>query len=120
MIAHSQDDFDIPYSHSRTLIDKLLEPFLPEQTIQLPTSPGASLSSEDFAAFTKSQQDRRVARSALVRKTEIPNFGVIEEFVGSDASDLKVVYVETFWGAHAKVGAQEGVQDEIGKLFKLL
>ena len=55
-----------------------------------------------------------------MRKTEIPNFGVVEEFVGSDASDLKVVYVETFWGAHAKVGAQEGVQDEIGKLFKLL
>ncbi|KAI0088490.1 alpha/beta-hydrolase [Irpex rosettiformis] len=118
LIAHSQDDFDIPHSHSRTLIDKLLEPFLPEQGVELPSAPGSSLSSEDFAAFTKAQEERRVARSALVRKTEIPNFGVVEEFEGKNAS--KVVYVESFWGSHAKVGTQEGIQDEIGKLFDLL
>lgn len=117
LIAHSQDDFNIPYSHSRTLIDKLLDPLLPEQSLELPSAPGAVFSSEDFAAFTKARDDRRAARSALVRKTEIPSFGVVEEFEGHNAP--RVVYVEAFWGSHAEVGLQEGVQDEIQKFFNL-
>ncbi|KAI0088489.1 Alpha/Beta hydrolase protein [Irpex rosettiformis] len=114
LIAHSHDDDDIPYEHSRTLIDKLLDPLLPV----LASATDSSLSPEDFAAFTKAQGDRRDAKNALVRKTDIPNFGTVEEFNGQNAP--KVVYVECFWGKHIDVGMQEGVQDEIGKLFDLL
>lgn len=53
-----------------------------------------------------------------MRKTEVPNFGTIEEFNGHNVP--RVVYVETFWGSHAQVGMQEGVQDEMGALFGLL
>ncbi|KAI0345650.1 alpha/beta-hydrolase [Trametopsis cervina] len=118
LIAHSQGDFDIPHSHSQTLIDRLLDPLLPAVTVQLPSAPGSPFSSEDFAAFAKARDDRLAARSALTRKTEIPSFGVVEEFEGHKAP--RVVYVETFWGSHARVGVQEGVHDEMGKLFNLL
>jgi abhydrolase domain-containing protein 12 len=118
LIAHSQDDFDVPSSHSHTLVDKLLDPLLPKRTIELPDAPGAQFPAEDLAAFTKEQKDRRTARSALVRKTEVPNFGIVEEFDGHKAP--RVVYVEAFWGGHAQVGLQEGVQDEIAKLYNLL
>ncbi|KAI0682806.1 alpha/beta-hydrolase [Cytidiella melzeri] len=117
LIAHAQDDYDVPHSHARTLVDKLLEPLLPQMTVDLPSAPGSSFSSEDFAAFSKERDARLAARNALVRKTEVPNFGVIEEFEGHKSH--RVVYVETFWGSHALLGAQEGVQDEIGKLFDL-
>lgn len=61
-------------------------------------------------------------RSTLVHKREIPGFGVVEEFDrdGPDGNgDRKVVYVETFWGSHSRIGLQEGVQEEIARTFKL-
>ena len=73
-------------------------------------------SSEEYAAFLDAQKQRRVARSELVRKVEVPSFGTIEEFDGSAG---KVVYVETFWGKHNEVGLQEGVQDVIASTFRL-
>ena len=77
---------------------------------------------EEFAAFTQAQTDRREARLAVVKKREILNFGVIEEFErdGPDGSgERKVVYVEAIWGNHANIGLHEGVQDEIARVFRL-
>jgi abhydrolase domain-containing protein 12 len=116
LIVHSQDDMEIPYSHSQTLIDKLLDPLLPLSTVSFPTAPGAHLSTEELLAFRKEQEARSLKRGEIVKKTDVPNFGMVEEFKGLQAP---VVYAETFWGAHAQVGLQEGVQDEMGKLFKL-
>lgn len=116
LIAHSQDDMDIPYSHSKTLIDKFLEPLLPARTVQLPSAPGIHLSTEDFLAFRQEQEARNAKRGEIVKKTEVPGFGIVEEFKGLKAP---VVYVESFWGTHARVGLQEGVQDEMAKLFRL-
>lgn len=96
----------------------LLEPLLPELPVNLPTAPGIPFTSEQFSAFTKAQNDRREVKSALVRKTEIRNFGTLEEFNGHNAP--RVVYLETFWGSHSEIGVQEGVQDEIGRVFDLL
>lgn len=96
----------------------LLEPLLPARPVELPSSPGSPFTSEQFATFTRAQHERRQARSALVRKREIPNFGVIEEFDGHKAP--RVLYVETFWGSHAHIGSQEGVQDEMGRFFEFL
>ena len=115
LLAHSQDDLDIPYEHSRTLLDTLLDPHLP-LAFSLPDSPSIIPSSEEYAAFLDAQKQRRAARSELVRKVEVPSFGTIEEFDGSAG---KVVYVETFWGKHNEVGLQEGVQDVIASTFRL-
>ncbi len=115
LIAHSQDDMEIPYHHSRTLLDKLLDPHLPE-AISLPASPDVLLTKEEYTAYLEAEKQRRAVRSGLVRKTELPTFGTIEEFDGTAG---KVVYVETFWGKHNEVGLQEGVQDVIASTFRL-
>ncbi|KAI0629835.1 alpha/beta-hydrolase [Trametes polyzona] len=115
-IAHSQNDMDIPHSHSRTLLDVLLDPHLPTSPVSFPATPDQILNSEDYAAYTEAQKQRHTARSELVRKIEVPTFGTIEEFDGSAG---KVVYVETFWGAHNDVGLQEGVQDVMASTFSL-
>lgn len=96
----------------------LLEPLLPVLPVDLPSSPGSPFTSEQFAAFTQAQNERREARSALVRKTEITNFGTMEDFEGHNAP--RVLYLETYWGSHAHIGAQEGVQDVIGSFFEFL
>ncbi|OJT09961.1 Monoacylglycerol lipase ABHD12 [Trametes pubescens] len=116
LIAHSQNDMDIPHSHSRTLLDVLLDPHLPSSPISLPATPDQILGSADYTTYIEAQKLRREKRSELVRKLEVPTFGVIEEFDGTAG---KVVYVETFWGAHNDVGLQEGVQDIITNTFRL-
>ena len=115
LLAHSQDDPEIPYQHSRTLLDKLLDPHLPV-AISLPPNPDMTYTKEQYAEFLENQKQRNAKRSELVRKVEIPNFGTVEEFDGTAG---KVVYVETFWGSHNLVGLQEGVQDVIASTFRL-
>lgn len=115
LIAHSTDDYDIPHSHSRTLLDKLLDPLLPPD-VPLPDSPGSAISHEHFQAFTEAQKRRREARTTLVRKVKVPAFGTVEHF---DSAYGTVVYVEANWGSHSKIGLQEGVQDVIASTFDL-
>ena len=69
-----------------------------------------------YQAYMESVRRRKEARTLLVKKTEIPNLGIVEEF---EARNGKVVYVEAMWGGHNVVGLQEGVQDEIAKMFRL-
>lgn len=116
LVAHSQDDVEIPHAHAKTLIDALLDPLLPALTVQLPSAPGTTLTTEEFLAFRKQQEERSARRGEIVKTTSVPNFGVVEEFKGLS---VPVVYVETFWGSHARVGLQEGVQDQMAKLFGL-
>ncbi|OCH91092.1 alpha/beta-hydrolase [Obba rivulosa] len=114
-IAHATDDVEIPHAHSRTLLDNLLDPFLPPSVL-LPSAPGAPLSKEAHAAFIESQAKRKEARNALVKKIDIPTLGTVEEFEGSFG---RVVYLESMWGTHNKVGLQEGVQDVMATMFDL-
>lgn len=115
LIAHSSSDVDIPHTHSHTLIENLLNPLLPP-SVSLPSYPGETFTAIEFQQYTDSLTKRKEARSLLVRKREVQNFGVVEEFEGKYG---RVVYVESFWGGHDMVGAQEGVQDEIAKMFGL-
>ena len=58
----------------------------------------------------------------MVYKQEIAGFGVVEEFDrdGKDGNgERKVVYLETFWGNHGWIASHEGVQDVIGRVFRL-
>ncbi|EKM49718.1 uncharacterized protein PHACADRAFT_167073 [Phanerochaete carnosa HHB-10118-sp] len=116
LIAHAQDDTEVPHAHSKTLIDALLEPLLPGAIIQLPNAPGKTLTTEEFFAFRKQQEERNLKRGQIVKTTDVLNFGMIEEFKGLRAP---ITYVETFWGSHGDIGAQEGVQDQMAKLFGL-
>lgn len=105
----------MPHAHSRTLVDRLLDPLLPP-SVELPSSPGLAITKEEYNAFTLAASQRREARKAIVSKSEVPNFAVIERFEGSGG---KIVYVESFWGDHEEVGLQEGIQDEMAKMFRL-
>ncbi|EMD39676.1 hypothetical protein CERSUDRAFT_111987 [Gelatoporia subvermispora B] len=113
-IAHAMDDVEIPHAHSRTLLDSLIDPLLPP-SVELPTL-GTTFSKEEYDAFIEAQDKRRVARNTLVKKIDIPTLGTVEEFEGSFG---RVVYAETMWGTHNKVGVQEGVQDIMASMFDL-
>lgn len=92
-----------------------MSPYLP-QVNHLPTAPGAPLSPSEFEAYKDALRKRKEARALLTKKTEVPNFDVVEEF---ETKNGKIVYVEALWGGHNIIGLQEGVQDEIAKMFRL-
>ncbi|GJE88552.1 alpha/beta hydrolase [Phanerochaete sordida] len=112
LIAHAQDDPLITTLHSKTLIDAMLEPLLSADE-QHPTS---TPTPEELLAHRQLQEERGGKCGEIVQTTVVPNFGVIEEFKGLRAP---VVYVETFWGSHSYIGIQEGIQDEMARLFHL-
>ncbi|KAH8103860.1 alpha/beta-hydrolase [Cristinia sonorae] len=115
LLAHATDDPQIKHTHSKTLLDKLMDPYLPKLGF-MPSNPGAPLTEAEFETYKESLRKRNDARALLVKQAEIPNFGVVEEF---ETNYGKVVYVEAMWGGHDVVGLQEGVQDQIAKMFSL-
>ncbi|KAH9950624.1 Alpha/Beta hydrolase protein [Amylocystis lapponica] len=115
LIAHSRDDLDVPHSHSRTLLDRLLDPLLPP-SVALPPGPGAAVTADMFKEYREALNKRQAARTALVKKVELPNLGTIEKFDGAYG---RVVYVEALYGSHSRVGLQEGIQDIIAETFRL-
>ncbi|GJE91936.1 hypothetical protein PsYK624_080880 [Phanerochaete sordida] len=96
-------------------MDSLLTPILPELSAKA-SVPDADLSPEELLARRQLEEEHSTRRGEVVRTTEVPNFGVVEEFKGLRAP---VVYVESFAGFHAQIGLQEGVQDEMARLFGL-
>lgn len=110
LIAHGTNDNDVPHSHSRTLVDRLLDSVIPTYDESIPLDP------EPVIPTPVDMVTRQELRQSIVNKTEVPNFGVIEEFEGRGG---KIVYVETKWGRHNDVALQEGVQDAMARLFGL-
>lgn len=114
-IAHSTSDVDIHHSHARTLVEQLLNPILPP-SISFPNTPGTTLTKDELDTYRQSLAKRKEARALLVKKTEIDRLGLIEEF---EVRGHKITYVESHWGGHNLVGLQEGVQDEMARMFSL-
>ncbi|CAK5270210.1 unnamed protein product [Mycena citricolor] len=108
----TENDWDIPYTHSEALFTAFLDPHLP-QMIALPPHL-ASLSQEQWSEFTSRAAERREAREALVSTTEIPKFGTLHKF---NDGKRTVTHVQTLHGGHDYVGIQEGVSDIIGQTF---
>ncbi|EEB87737.1 hypothetical protein MPER_14808, partial [Moniliophthora perniciosa FA553] len=77
LIAHAENDWDIPYTHSEALFNAFLEPLLP--SVKLPFNP-AALSKEEWSAFTTQIQARNAKRDEIVATTNFPHFGTISEF----------------------------------------
>ncbi|THV03860.1 alpha/beta-hydrolase [Dendrothele bispora CBS 962.96] len=113
LIAHAENDFVIPYTHSEVLFNAFLEPRLP--SVKLPRNP-ASLTTEEWSSFTSQISSRKERREEIVATTKIDNFGTVEEFADLP-EDRDVVFVKTLEGTHDYIGIQEGLQDIIGRKF---
>ncbi|KAJ7695708.1 Alpha/Beta hydrolase protein [Mycena rosella] len=114
LIAHAENDWDIPYSHSEALFNMFLEPLLPPST-PLPSN-AVSLTEEEWATFTAQAAKRKEARAEIVTTVALHNFGTVHEFT---EPERKVIFVQTLAGGHDYLGVQEGVQDVIGRTFGL-
>ncbi|KAG6908332.1 hypothetical protein DXG01_005243 [Tephrocybe rancida] len=112
LIAHAEDDWDIPYTHSVVLFEAFLKPSLPP--LDLPE--GLSVTQESWEKFWAQRDIWTTKRAEIVTTTELPNFGTIEEFT---ADDRKVLFVKTLAGGHDYLGIQEGVQDFIRTTFNV-
>jgi abhydrolase domain-containing protein 12 len=113
LFVHAENDWDIPYTHSETLFDAILEPLLPSS----PTTPTTSWSQEDWDTFSSVQSERTRVRTNIVTHTEIRHFGTMDEFTRKDEG--KVVLLKTVDGGHNRIGTFEGVQDVIRATFDL-
>ncbi|KAJ7644307.1 alpha beta-hydrolase [Roridomyces roridus] len=113
LIAHSEDDWEIPYTHGEALFNTFLEPLLPSP----PTEFSAVLTQEQQAIFNSTVAKRQEAREKLLTTVDLHNFGSVREFMDGER---KVVFVKSLAGGHDYLGVQEGVQDVIGRNFGLL
>lgn len=112
VIAHAEDDWEIPDSHSDVLFQAFLEPYLPDP-LPLPTL-GNVFSNEEWAELSERQQERKELRESIVKTTPIPKFGKVLEFTKEGRT---VELVKTHIGSHDFVGLQEGLQDIIKRRF---
>ncbi|KAK7048136.1 AB hydrolase-1 domain-containing protein [Favolaschia claudopus] len=112
LIAHAENDWEIPYSHSQALFDAFLDPILPPSP-ELPTN-AASLSQEQWSQYMEQLNIRKEKREQAVTSVELHNFGTIHE---ATLSGRKVVFLHTLAGGHDYLGVQEGVHDVIGRTF---
>lgn len=115
LIAHAENDWDIPDSHSDVLFHAFLDGVLPKLEV-----PGSAISAtkEEYDAMSSSIKKRQAAKEKLVYRVDMPGFGHTESF-WDEKKQRNVTLVKTLWGKHDYCGAQEGVQDAIGRMFGL-
>ena len=111
LIAHAENDWDIPDSHSDILFQAFLERQLPP--LDIPSNVLA-MSKEDWTLVEGQQRARQNKRNEILKSTTLANFGRIDEF---SEDGRKVVLVKTLAGGHDYLGVQEGLQDIIGRTF---
>jgi abhydrolase domain-containing protein 12 len=102
LIAHAENDWELPISHSENLFEGLLSPIFPH----VPPKSG-SLTEEQW-------EENMERRRQLVIHTEIPHFGTMDE---CSWGGRKVVLLKTMEGGHNSVGELEGVQEIIRNMF---
>jgi len=110
LIAHAEDDWDIPDLHSDILFHAFLDPYLPP----VDATENSFMNSGSLNKLSEQQRLRKATFDGLVRTTNIIKFGRIVEFI---AKEQKVVLVKTLVGGHTYLGIQEGLVDIIGKNF---
>ncbi|KAJ7695720.1 Alpha/Beta hydrolase protein [Mycena rosella] len=114
LIAHAENDWEIPYSHSEALFNAFLDPLLPAVPSLPPNA--VSLTEDEWSAFRIQLATRRELRAEIVSSVELCNFGTVHELT---EAGRKVIFVQTLVGGHDYLGVQEGVQDVIGRTFGL-
>jgi abhydrolase domain-containing protein 12 len=113
LIAHAENDWDIPDSHSDVLFQAFLERQLPP--LDIPSNVLA-MSKQDWEIVEGQQKARQNKRNEILKSTSWVNFGRIDEF---SENGRKIVLVKTLAGAHIHIGVQEGLQDIIGRTFAI-
>ena len=113
LIAHAENDWDIPDSHSDVLFQAFLERQLPP--LDIPSNVLA-MSKEDWEIVESQQKARQNKRKEILKSTTFANFGRMDEF---SEDGLKIVLVKTLAGGHNYIGVQEGLQDIIGRTFAI-
>ncbi|KII86631.1 hypothetical protein PLICRDRAFT_113702 [Plicaturopsis crispa FD-325 SS-3] len=113
LIAHAENDWDIPYSHSERLFDALFSPLLPT----LPNVPktASDWTAADWAYFQSVLSARAEQTKELVTEADVALFGTTAEFQRPAGGKVKLV--KTLAGGHDHIGEQEGVQDIIRSFF---
>jgi abhydrolase domain-containing protein 12 len=114
LIAHAEDDWDIPSSHSDVLFQAYLDPLLPD--LNVPDFGPKVLSAEEWNHMAEQRKARQVKRAEIVEHTEVPHFGSLDEF---EQGDRTVTLVKTHKGGHDYLPLQEGVQDIVKKKFNM-
>jgi len=114
LIAHADDDKDIPSTHASLLFDAFLEPYLPSS----PSLPGNPLSKQSWDNYTAQDNIHITKRQELVSTTLIKEYGIYEEIQPQVVATegRKVALLRTERGGH-DIGRVEGVQDAIGRMF---
>ncbi|KAL1673434.1 Alpha/Beta hydrolase protein [Schizophyllum commune] len=107
VIAHSENDLDIPHTHSATLFEAFLAPVLP------------TISDAEHPQTNGRDGRRALRREDIVKSTPIENFGIVEEFEDNRSGGRRVIFVKALAGAHDYLGIQEGLQDILGRTFDL-
>ncbi|KAG6864724.1 hypothetical protein C0991_007642 [Blastosporella zonata] len=136
LIAHALDDTDISHTHADVLFNALLDPYLPS-SVDASVHPAVLLPADtanltrlhhihaDWDALTTSQAARAVHREKIVKRIEVPHFGVLHEFeaptMGAEESVLgrRITLLKMNYGEH-DIPRVEGVQDAIGRMFGLI
>ncbi|KAG6829404.1 hypothetical protein H0H92_004606 [Tricholoma furcatifolium] len=135
-VAHAVDDADISYTHAEVLFNAMLEPYLPTSAsldVDASAHPAVLLSPgitngtmlrplHDWDALTAAQAARAVQRDKIVKRTEVPHFGVLNEFeapMTRSKDGRKIALLTTQRGGH-DLARVEGVQDVLGRMFGLI
>ncbi|KAF5354199.1 hypothetical protein D9756_007001 [Leucocoprinus leucothites] len=112
LLAHGENDWDIPHTHTSTLFDAFLDPYLP----LAPSLSENRFSSHSWDQYGVQQDLRAERRSTIVKTTSIAGFGTWEEFIDQKTGGRRVAMLKTAAGNH-DIGRLEGVQDAIGEMF---
>lgn len=113
LIAHAENDWDIPDSHSDILFQAFLEKQLPPLDLPLNV---LAMSKEDWETVEGQQKARQNKRNKILKSMTLANFGRIDEF---SEDGRKVVLVKMLAGGHKYLGIQEGLQDIIKRTFAI-
>jgi len=114
-IVHSHDDDDTPISHAVLIFDQLISSVLgpaPPSFHALPFS----TSEEEYTVLKTRHREYRKLKDDTVTVSRSDAF-VVNEVVRSDGA--KLAFVETKYGGHGRLAAQEGVQDLLIERYRL-
>ncbi|KAF9002489.1 Alpha/Beta hydrolase protein [Cyathus striatus] len=111
LIAHAENDWDIPHLHASMLFQELVDTHTSKAT--------ASLQSH----FVDNAQEFYVSNATIesdedeshISRTVIEDFGTLDRFT---ENDKQVALLKSYSGGH-DIGRIEGVQDVIADLFRL-
>lgn len=116
-VVHSHDDDDTPISHAVLVFDQLISSVLGPAPPSFQALP-FSTSEEEFTVLkTKHQEYRKFRDETITVSRTADGAFVVNEVVRSDG--VKLAFVETKYGGHGRIAAQEGVQDVLVERYRL-